>query len=438
MITHWPVLRKLILPAAIIAIMGCVPLDQASNNLTTPPSEKKLRLDNIQYEENIKTVRLFPLTTSYDEVIQPAVIPLGSAGLILEFDQLFGDYQTYYARIIHCNHDWTKSRLNDIEFLAQYNEFPISNYQYSFGTRTSYVHYRWQVPPVKLPGNYVIKVYREGNEADLILTRRFMVFNNQVQFDATVNMSRGILERDMNQQIEFAINYPNLQVNNPLEDIKIVIRQNKRWDNALWGLKPTSMKTDISRLEYRYFNMENDFPGGNEFRFFDLRSVNTLGQNIGSIDRHENRINAFILKDVPNRNQGYGLVRDINGEYVVGNLESDPPNVTSDYVFVSFFLESDAISNPIYVMGGLSNWQYGDHNIMGYNSELGGYQATILLKQGWYNYMYYVPDDTQAYRFEGSYFETENLYEILVYYRALGTLYDQLVGYANIVHNRRN
>ena len=438
MLGLFSLIRKILLSALFWVFLGCVPLDQASNNLTTPPSQKKLRLDNFQYEENIKTVRLYPLTANYDEVIQPAIIPLGSAGLILEFDQLFGDYQNYYARIIHCNSDWTKSRLNDIEFLPQYNEFQISDYQYSFGTRTSYVHYRWLVPPVKVSGNYVVKVYREGNEADLILTRRFMVYDNQVQFDATVDMSRGILERQFNQQVQFAINYPKLASNNPLEDIKVIIRQNKRWDNALVELKPTSIKSDISRLEYRYFNLENEFPGGNEFRFFDLRSVNTLGQNIASIDRHENRIDVFILKDLPNRKQGYGLVQDINGEFVVGNLESDPPAVTSDYAFVSFFLESEPLADPVYVFGALSDWQYGGQNIMNYNSELGGYQATLLLKQGWYNYMYYVPDNSDPYRFEGSYFETENLYEILVYYRALGTFHDQLVGYANIIHNRRN
>jgi len=419
--------------------IGCVPLDQTSNNLTTPVAQKRLRYDNIQYEENIKTVRLFPANDNYDDVIQPAVIPLQSTvPLILEFDQLFGEYQSYYARLIHCNADWTKSRLNDIEYLAQYNEFPITEYQYSFGTRTSYIHYQWQIPPVKKTGNYIVKVYREGNEADLILTRRFMVYDNLVQFDATVDMSEGIVQRRLNQKIDFAINHPSLNVNNPLEDIKVVIRQNKRWDNALYQLRPTSVKSDLSRLEFRYFNMENDFPGGNEFRFFDLRSINTLGQNIGSIDRKDSRVQAFVLKDQPNKSQNYGLIQDMNGEYVVSHLESDPASITSDYVFVNFFLESPALADPVYIFGALSNWQFKDENLMTYNSELGGYQSSLLLKQGWYNYIYLTPDNDNPFLLEGSFFETENLYEILVYYRQVGTLYDQLVGYANIFHNRRN
>ena len=150
-------------------LSSCVPLDQTSNNLTTPVAQKRLRYDNFQYEENIKTVRLYPANDNYDEVIQPAIVPIqSSVPLLLEFDQLFGEYQSYYARLIHCNADWTKSTLNDIEFLSQYNEFPITNYQYSFGTRTAFIHYQWQIPPVKKTGNYIVKVYREGNEADPI------------------------------------------------------------------------------------------------------------------------------------------------------------------------------------------------------------------------------------------------------------------------------
>jgi hypothetical protein len=48
-----------------------------------------------------------------------------------------------------------------------------------------------------------------------------------------------------------------------------------------------------------------------------------------------------------------------------------------------------------------------------------------------------MPESEDPYLYEGSYFETENLYEILVYYRPIGALADQLIGYNNIIHNRR-
>ena len=419
-------------------IIGCVPLDQATTNLNTASFPKILQFDNHVYEENIKTVRLYPIQDSYDDVIQPAVLSIQSQrSLILEFDQLFGDFQSYYARLIHCDANWEKSRLTNSDILVQFNDFPITEYQYSFGTRTPYVHYEWIVPHVKRTGNYLIKVYRQGNEADLILTRRFMVYDNQIQIDAKVSISQGIVERDFNQQLDFSIRYPDLNVRNPLEEIHVVIRQNKRWDNALLGLPPTSVKEDLRTIEYRYFNLENNFLGGNEFRFFDLRSLNILGQNIASIDRDENRVDAFIMKDELNINRGYGTFQDINGEYVIGNLETDPATITSDYVFVHFFLESTPRSEAVFILGALSDWKFNDDYLMTYDNQLNGYTRSVLLKQGWYNYIYYIPDEKDPYHYEGSYFQTENLYEVLVYYRPIGALADQLVGYSNIIHNRR-
>jgi hypothetical protein len=263
-----------------------------------------------------------------------------------------------------------------------------------------------------------------------------MVYDNRIQIDAIVGMSDGIVERDYNQQLNFSIRYPDLNIQNPMEEINVIIRQNKRWDNVLSNLPPTSFKLDLKTIEYRYFNLENNFQGGNEFRHFDLRSVNILGQNIASIDRKENRVDAFILKDELNTHR-QSTFEDINGEYVIDNLETDPPEITSDYVFVHFFLESPPRSEAIFVLGALSDWKCDDDNLMTYDTQLNGYTKSILLKQGWYNYIYYMPESEDPYLYEGSYFETENLYEILVYYRPIGALADQLIGYNNIIHNRR-
>ena len=430
--------RKILVPVLCSLWFGCVPLDQATTNLNTSSHPKRLQFDNHVYEENIKTVRLYPIQNSYDDVIQPAVLSIHSPrNFILEFDQLFGDFQSFYARLVHCDANWEKSRLNDSDILAQFNEFPITEYQYSFGTRTPYVHYEWIIPHVKRTGNYIVKVFRQGNEADLILTRRFMVYDNQIQIDALVGISQGIVERDFNQQLDFSIRYPNLNIRNPKEEINVVIRQNKRWDNALIDLPPTSVMEDLRTIQYRYFNLENNFLGGNEFRYFDLRSLNILGQNIASIDRSENRVEAFILKGELNVNRGHGTFRDINGEYVIRNLESDPATITSDYVFVHFFLESPLRSESVFILGALSEWKCNDGNLMTYDHQINGYTKSILLKQGWYNYIYYTPEDQDPYHYEGSYFQTENLYEVLVYYRPIGALADQLVGYSNIIHNRR-
>ncbi len=63
-----------------------------------------------------------------------------------------------------------------------------------------------------------------------------------------------------------------------------MIRQNQRWDNAIRNLKPTMVREDQNQLEYEHFTVQNEFRGGNEFRFFDIRTLNFPGQNVANID----------------------------------------------------------------------------------------------------------------------------------------------------------
>jgi hypothetical protein len=60
-----------------------------------------------------------------------------------------------------------------------------------------------------------------------------------------------------------------------------------------------------------------------------------------------------------------------------------------------------------------------------YNEETRLYEASVMLKQGYYNYYYDTPDDSV----EGNYYQTQNEYLILVYARPIGERYDSLVGW---------
>ena len=60
------------------------------------------------------------------------------------------------------------------------------------------------------------------------------------------------------------------------------------------------------------------------------------------------------------------------------------------------------------------------------------YHAVVLLKQGYYSYTYMeqLPDGTLRYLpSEGNFHETENTYQVLIYYRAPGERADRLVAY---------
>lgn len=419
---------------------SCMPVPGSSSS--TPAGteiNKTLQFQDKVYEENIQTAILYPLTGETEAEILPAALPLRQEyPLVLKFDELHGEIDNYNVRIVHCNFDWTESSLNNAEFMEDFNEFPIRDYEASFNTRVPYIHYRFLVPRVKLPGNYLLVVYRGRNKNDIILSKRFIVFDQRVQVIPEIGLSSGIPERNLNQQINFAVNYGNITIPNPYEGVDVVIRQNQRWDNAIRNLKPTFVREAEQVLEYHHFDLENNFKGGNEFRFFDLRSIHFSGQNIGDIKITENRVDAFLLIDENRQHDAYGQHNDINGEFVVNNLEASPRETASEYVNVHFFLEAEQKARGnVYIAGELTNWEFKEDNLMHYNSELQGYTGSLFLKQGWYNYQYLVKDGRNPYLFEGSHFEAENQYEIIVYHRPPGARADLIVGYMDLRYNNR-
>lgn len=423
----------------VTVIQGCVPLGTGSStSANATVNETLLYRDNV-YEENIKTDLLYPLTGDTESEILPAVLPLEQEyPLVLKFDEINGEIDDYNVRIVHCNADWTKSIVNNTEYLEDFNEFPIRDYEASFNTRTPYIHYSFQVPRVKLSGNYLLVVYRGRNENDLILSKRFIVFDQLVQVNPEIGISSGIAERNLNQQINFTVNYSNIKIVNPYEAIKVVIRQNQRWDNAIKNLNPTFVRENQQILEYNHFDLENNFKGGNEFRFFDLRSINYTGQNVGNIKITPERLDAFLLIDESRQHEAYGQYNDINGDFVVNNLEASPRETTADYVHVHFFLETESkASGNVFIAGALTDWDFNKRNLMQYDAELKGYTGSLFLKQGWYNYQYLVKNGNNPYLFEGSHFEAENQYEIIIYHRPPGSRADLIVGYLDMRYNNR-
>ncbi|MDN5202562.1 DUF5103 domain-containing protein [Fulvivirgaceae bacterium BMA10] len=422
-------IRIIILTACIFHT--CVPLDQPGNS--SPATQKKLIYDDHVYEKEIKTVQLYPTRNGSVELTQPPIIPINQLNhLVLSFDDLYNDVEDYRAKIIHCNTDWTPSRLSNMDYLDQYNEVRIDQFEQSFNTRVPYIHYTLSLPKVKVTGNYIVAVYRGSNENDLILTKRFMIFSNDAIIKPNIGLSGAIVERNTNQQIEFEVSYAEFDIYNPLEEVSICIRQNQRWDNAITDLKPTFINEGQRLLTYQHFDLKNNFKAGNEFRFFDLRSVNFPGQNVFETKLEDNKISAFLMKDKNRSVEAFTHLNDLNGQYIIEKVDASNPDIESDYVNVHFFLEAPReISRNVHIIGALTDWHQNQNNKMYYEPELKGYVGKLLLKQGWYNYLYYTnsPDNSNPYQFEGSHYQTNNFYEILVYYRPIGGRADQLIGY---------
>ena len=410
---------------------SCTPLSQTSVNSGSNP--KTLKLADLAYEPEIRTIQLHPGNAP----MQPAVTPMGRWDLLLQFDDLRNHQDTYYARIIHCNFDWTKSDLPDLDFMTMFNEFPINNNEFSVDTHISYVHYWFNLPPVKLPGNYVVVVYRGTNKDDIVLSKRFMVFTNQVTFLSEDNLLGPGNLASLTQQLNFTINYKDVNILNPLMDVHVNVSQNHRWDNVIGDVKPSFVREIEKELEYRFFEDSQMFRGGSEFRFFDLRSLEYPGQNVATVAKNVKPFEAYIAKDKSRGDEAYSQYDDLNGAYNIENY--DYRDVAfANYANVNFALSSPPVDGDVFVTGGFTNWNLSEENKMRYDSTQNIYTSRILLKQGWYDYQYVVRSKDLPYLyFEGSHYETENYYEIFVYHKPFQPRADLLIGYLRLQKNPR-
>ncbi len=437
--------------AIFLLTVSCVPISQQQGSTSSGTGayyvDKRFRTDNFVYENNVHTVLLYPRPGEGQDpvaaVLAPPVLPLDqSVPLLLEFDQFGSAFNNYRAKIYHCNADWSLSQLNDMDFLMTFNEFLLNQPNLSLNTRVPYVHYTFEVPRVKVSGNYVVMVYREGNVKDILLTQRFMVYENRVNVMPRITPSSSVNQRNTHQQIEFAIGYPGLNLINPRESVHVALRQNYLWETAITGLKPTAVWEDRQLIEYQHFGLQNNFSGGNEFRFFDIRSIRFLGQNVRHINITADSNQVFLLPDKPRNREAYAQFIDFNGRYIVANYEMGTGAVEADYAHVYFTLVAPQQSaGKVHVWGALTDWKVSDQTQMQYRADQQAYTGHLLLKQGYYNYQYVLeePDGKlNIGHFEGNHFQTENHYEVIAYYRPPGARGDMIIGYALLRHNNRN
>lgn len=422
-----------------VLFLSCVPLEPTGSS-SGSRSQARLEMADREYLPSIHTAQLYPNTQQEAASLEPAAVSVNQGvPLLLTFDDLRPDFEQFQVRIVHCNWNWQPSNLSSMQYLYEFNEFPVSEYDFSQNTRIPYVHYRFQLPKVKIPGNYVAVVFRNNNPADLVLSRRFMIYDNRARINADMRLPAGPVERRENQQIDFTLHYGSVpNVVDPASQFKVVIRKNQRWDNAIFGLKPSGIREGLQELTYEPFDKSNQFKAGNEYRFFDLRMVQARGQNVGRVMRDSTGVQAFLVPNLPRTGEGYAQIQDLNGQFQITNVEWPQPSISSEYVDVHFFLKTEGPRpEPVYVAGAFSQYLPEKPYLMRYDAEAGGYLADILLKQGWYNYLFLVQDPDNRYALEGSHSETENDYEIIIYYRPVGQIHDIIIGYTELSSRRR-
>lgn len=421
---------------------ACVPLEeQAQSGGTGTTAQAALRYEDRVYHESINSVQAYLATGDTDQVLNPPVTSISQEfPLVLEFDRINAGPQRLLAKLVHCNANWTPSNLNETQYLNDYNEFFITDVQNSVNTRVPYVHYRFRVPRVKLSGNYLLVVQEEGG--NLLLTQRLLVYQNTVIVTAKLGAPLGPGGREARQPVEFNVFYKDYPIVNPAMEVKAILRQNYRWDNAKKITKPTFIHDAQRRLEYVFFEPKDLFKGLSEFRAFDTRSLTFNGLGVQSINLQTNPIVVNLEPNKSRQTDVYSQEPDINGMRIFGNRQYGSGEVNGDYTLVDFELVMPAEApGAVYIIGALNNWQPGRESLMSYNPEEGKYKGQLLLKQGYYNYYYTLKPNAAAATdesyFEGSHFATENIYDILIYYRPPGTRADLLIGYEELFFNRR-
>jgi hypothetical protein len=409
----------------ILLLLSCV-ASQPQNSLNF---DLVWNSDQFTDDPSVGLVQL--LNTQNEQPLRSPVV-LSSTDLLLNFDLLVDDFQYLSMKIFHCNSDWKRSLLRDLEFLEEYNEFPVREYQFSQTNYEAYTNYSIRIPSVTKSGNYVLVVYDEDIN-QILFARRFSVYEPIVQSEARIERPNSVVNRNSFHQISYEINYGSLNVIDPLKDIQTFVIQNQNWENSIDHLTPSQIRQDRSELIYESFNNENLLPAWNEFRFFDTRRLANRGLRVINQYQSDRGAEVFLEQDNNRGAEAYSepFQQDLNGLFKTENIDLLESDINSEYTYVHFDVISPQVNGQVYVTGRFNNWQKTKANQLLYNESKGSYQGDLLFKQGYYNYRYeVVSDDLPEWYLEGSHFQTRNQYELLVYFREPGTVYDQLVGYA--------
>ena len=393
---------------------------------------------NLNYRPEVQTVLLY----ADDNQLNDPIIPLDDmmGRLTLSFDIIDGDGEVLNYTFIHCNHDWQPTEIQRLQYASGYESDRLDDYAFSRNTLIDYVNYQLKFPREEMmpliSGNYLLIVFGDDLN-DLYFTRRFMVVDEKVHVGATVpRYPDDLTLTDTHQQLNVSVNMSNYLTGNTQLYSFLTIRQNGRWDNAAEGLKPTYVYPDYISFEH---HPQTVFEGTNQFVRFNTSNFYFQSENLAHIRQTDESFEIDIATAESWAKKAYTSYEDIHGEKFIYVEDENLDNATeADYCRVNFFYKSEAplTHEDLYIMGALNDWCFNESNKMTYDYRLRGYTCSMVLKQGYYNYMF-VTLDRQTHEImtdltAGNHWETNNVYKLYFYFYNTLKGYDELIGYSMV------
>jgi hypothetical protein len=368
------------------------------------------------------------------------IFKLGDA-FDFQFDDLFGNEADYYYEITHCDYNWVPSNIPKSDYLQGFDSQKIQEYKNSFNTLQSYSHYTLSIPNqysrLLLSGNYVLSILNSDKE--VVLKRHFILYEEIVRVPLRIKKARTVNNLYSKHNLDFEIIGDNFLFQNPTERLKVVLLQNGKFNTAIKNIP--SQYVIGNTFVYKY-DKETQFWAGNEFLNFDSKDIRYANNYISYVNSDNDMYNSHLYTNNDRTNLPYTNLTDINGNFKEQIINGINPKIESDYSWVYFSLSAPSfmLNKNIYVAGMFNNYSTAPEYKMDYNAKTALYEKAILIKQGFVNYQYLVVDNKgivdQENAIDGNFYQTENDYSVLVYYKGNADRYEKVIGYgtANSLH----